>query len=66
MLRDAWSNLKMQFSNNENELQHASYFDENYINGKITMRYRNNRTPKRNEPIFPPEMWSVSSRTLTD
>lgn len=29
------------------------------------MRYRNNRTPKRNEPIFPPEMWSISSRTLT-
>jgi len=65
MVRDDWSNLKMQFSNDENEQQLVSYFDENYINGKIRMRYLNNRTPKRNEPIFPPEMWSVSSRTLS-
>jgi len=60
MVLDAWSNLKTQFSNYENGQQLISYFDENYINGKIRMRYRNNRTPKRNEPIFPPEMWLVS------
>ncbi|KAF0750002.1 Uncharacterized protein FWK35_00016624 [Aphis craccivora] len=64
MVRDAWSNLKMQFSNDKNEQQLVSYFDKNYINGKIRMRYRNNRTSKRNEPIFPPKMWSVSI-TLT-
>jgi len=37
MVRDAWSNSKMQFSNYENEQQLVSYFDENYINGKIRM-----------------------------
>jgi len=65
MVRDAWSNLKMQFSNDENEQKLVSYFDENFINGKIRMWFRNNRTPKIHEPIFLPEMWSVLSRTLT-
>lgn len=64
MVRDTWSNLKMQFSNDKNEQQLVSYFDENYFNSKIRMRYRNNRTPTRNEPIFPPKMWFVSL-TLT-
>lgn len=60
MVRDAWSNLKMQFSNDEYEHQLVSYFDKNYIHGKIRMRYHSNSTPKRNEAIFPPEM-EVSS-----
>jgi len=46
----------MQFSNDENEQNLVSYFDENYISGKIRMRYRNNRTPKKHKPIFPLEM----------
>jgi len=64
MVNDAWINLKMEFSNVEYEQQFVSYLEENYILGKMKMRYRNNRTPKRHVPIFPPEMWSFCSRTL--
>ena len=56
MVKDSWNNLKMEFSNDENEQQLVSYFEENYIFGKMKMRYRNNRTPKRHEPIFLLEM----------
>lgn len=65
LVKDVCNNLKLEFSNDKNEQLLVSYFEENYILGKMKMRYRNSRTPKRHEPIFPPEMWSVSSRTLT-
>lgn len=54
----------MEFSNDEKTQQLLSYFEENYIFGKMKMLYRNNKAPKRHEPIFLPEMWSVSSRIL--
>lgn len=55
MVKDAWNNFKLEFSNDKNEQQLVSNFEENYIFGKMKMGYQNKRTPKRHEPIFLPK-----------
>lgn len=35
MVNDAWNNLKIEFTNDEIEQQLVSYFEENFILGKI-------------------------------
>ena len=53
---DAFESVKSILPDNAAEV--VSWFDENYVNGRVRRTYRNGREA-RVPPLFPPEMWSV-------
>lgn len=62
-VKEAWGILKSEFENDEIDL--VTYFEENYVIGKIRMRFRK-KEATRYEPCFPIEMWSVHNRTINE
>ncbi|KAL4103445.1 hypothetical protein QTP88_018822 [Uroleucon formosanum] len=62
-MKEAWVILKSEFEDDEIDL--ATYFEENYMIGKIRMRFRK-KEATRYEPCFLIKMWSVHSRTVNE
>jgi hypothetical protein len=57
-VKEAWGILKSEFDDDEIDL--VTYSEENYVVGKIRMRFRK-KEATRYEPCFPIDMWSVQS-----
>lgn len=62
-VKEAWGILKSELEDDEIDL--VTYFEENYVIGKIRMRFRK-KEATRYEPCFPIEMWSVHIRTVNE
>jgi hypothetical protein len=62
-VKEAWGILKSEFDDDEIDL--VIYSEENYVVGKIRMRFRK-KEAMHYESCFPIDMWSVHSRTVNE
>jgi hypothetical protein len=63
-MKEAWGILKSKFDDDEIDL--VTYFEENYVVGKIRRKFRKKEATCCDEPCFPINMWSVYNRTVNE